>query len=164
MRSAISALVGNIRVGRGNDDFISIDVVDDILGMKAEEVRKRSIAVAFGAVTARIMHPLDVLESRAANYAGIPEKQTPEGLTQLRLAIDVATRFLDTVRKEETLIDAAEIIARIHKVYSSKAAIRHAGIDLLLPLESLKTRSFSTEAGKNFAAIRLPQLMAKSLL
>lgn len=161
LRSAISALVGNIRVGRGNDDFISIDVVDNILGMQAEVVRKHSIAVAFGETTVRIMHPLDILESRAANYAGIPEKQTQEGLTQLRLAVAVAKRFFETVQKEETLINAAEIIARIHKTYSGKAAIRDSGIDLLLPLASLTTRSFSTSAGKNFAAIRLPQLIVK---
>lgn len=158
LRSAISVLVGNVRVGRGNDDFISIDVVDDIFGMKAEAVKKRSIAVTFDEATIRIMHPLDVLESRAANYAGIPAKQTPEGLTQLRLAVAVAKRFFETLRKEETLIDAAEIIAHIHRIYSGKAAIRSSGIDLLSPLESLKTRDFATEAGKNFFAIRLPQL------
>lgn len=160
LRSAISALVGNIRVGRGNDDFISIDVVDRIHGMNAEAVRKRSVEVAFPEFTVRIMHPLDVLESRAANYAGLPEKQTPEGFNQLGLALAVASGFIETVKNEEILIDAAEIIARIHKVYSGKAVIRKSGIDLLLPLEVLKQRVFKTEGGKKFAKLRLPQLIA----
>lgn len=162
LRSAISALVGNIRVGRGKGNFISIDVVDGIHGMKIADVRKHGIEVTFGEATVRIMHPLDVLESRAANYAGLPEKQTPEGLNQLRLAVEVARRYLEEARKEETLIEAAEIIARIHRLYSGKAAIRSSGIDFLSPLDVLASRVFSTSAGRKFADIRLPQLMART--
>ncbi len=159
LRSAISALVGNIRVGRGQGDFISIDVVDGVFGLQTGTVARRGIEVSFGEFAVRIMHPLDVLESRAANYAGLPEKQTPEGLRQLQLALAVAGKFLEQARQEDTLIEAAEIIARIHTVYSGKAAIRNAGIDLRVPLDVLRNCGFTSERGKKFAAIRLPQLL-----
>jgi hypothetical protein len=42
----------------------------------------------------RVIHPMDVLDSRIQNLHVLPEKRTDAGIAQARLAVNVARAFI----------------------------------------------------------------------
>jgi hypothetical protein len=85
----MSALVGTVEKALGGGQFVSFDFIFKVFGMGEAGVRKRSHAVEMLGATVRVMDPLDVLESRLKNLYALPEKQTTNGVDQLRCAIEV---------------------------------------------------------------------------
>src|SRR6266702_3707159 len=56
----------------------------------------------------RATHPLDVLQGRLENVYGLSAKQDEHGVAQLRLAIDIARKFVgDIASQEATGTDAS---------------------------------------------------------
>lgn len=93
-RRALTALVGQAYLDINDDEFINVDVVFRVVGLTQEAIRKRAVRVEVDDTNFSVMHPLDVLRSRAANLYQLVEKQNPKGVMQLALAIDVARQFL----------------------------------------------------------------------
>ncbi len=93
---ALTALVGQAFLELSADEYLNVDVIFKVIGLKAEDVRKRAIKVAFGQGRSPflVMHPLDVLYSRLSNLYKLPDKQNDKGRMQLALAIDVGRAFL----------------------------------------------------------------------
>jgi hypothetical protein len=106
---ALTALVGQAYRDINDDEFINVDVVFKVIGLSQDAIRKRAVRVEFNDTSFIVMHPLDVLHSRLANLYQIAEKQTPKGVMQLELAIDVARQFL---REEARLHPRGAIGAR----------------------------------------------------
>ncbi|HEY4082734.1 MAG TPA: hypothetical protein VGM81_18775 [Burkholderiaceae bacterium] len=91
---ALTALVGQAYFDISDDEFINVDVVFKVLGIKAETVRAHAVRVAHGTRSFLVMHPLHVLLSRQVNLYKLAEKQTPKGVMQMAMAIDMAREFL----------------------------------------------------------------------
>ena len=93
---ALTALVGQAFLELSADEYLNVDVIFKVIGLKAEDVRKRATKVAFGQGRSPflVMHPLDVLYSRLSNLYKLPDKQNDKGRMQLALAIDVGRAFL----------------------------------------------------------------------
>lgn len=132
---ALTALVGQAYLDISDAEYLNVDVIFKVIGLKAEDVRKRArkIAPAQGA-SFLVMHPLDVLHSRLVNLYKLEEKQNDKGRMQLALAIDVARSFL---RREASELDAPET-----------AAGRSPLQDYVSAIEKMAT----TDAGRKVAA------------
>ncbi len=92
---ALTALVGQAYLDISADEYLNVDVVFDVLGIPADAVLARSVAVASEeAGTFLVMHPLHVLRSRLINLYKLADKQNEKGCMQLAMAIDVARAFL----------------------------------------------------------------------
>jgi hypothetical protein len=78
---ALTALVGQAFLELSADEYLNVDVIFKVIGLKAEDVRKRAIKVAFGQGRSPflVMHPLDVLYSRLSNLYKLPDKQNDKG-------------------------------------------------------------------------------------
>ncbi|MGH8574988.1 MAG: c-type cytochrome, partial [Gammaproteobacteria bacterium] len=64
----------------------------------------------------RVIHPIDVLDSRIQNLHLLPGKRTPAGIAQARLAVDVARGFIRSeieTRGERTALKLLERVAEI---------------------------------------------------
>jgi len=75
-----------------------VDFLSGIAGMDTRRVRARAPVVDLpSGAQIRVLHPLDVLESRLRNLQILPTKRNASGVAQARLAIDVARRFLESI-------------------------------------------------------------------
>lgn len=102
---ALTALVGQAFLELSADEYLNVDVIFKVIGLRGDDVRKRAVKVVPGAGRAPflVMHPLDVLFSRLMNLYKLPDKQNDKGRMQLALAIDVGRAFL---RNEAARSDA----------------------------------------------------------
>src|SRR5690606_31041005 len=89
----------------------------DVIGLKRDGVMRRAVTLHLSDGTRlRLLHPLDVLESRLKNLAMLPSKRNDQGIAHARLAVDVARCFLhELIRENEPrlLLNAIERITRV---------------------------------------------------
>jgi hypothetical protein len=93
------------------------------------------------------MHPLDVLMSRIKNLEVLPEKRTPHGEAQARLAVDVAAGFFRELAASAPARELLNAIERVIDIALDPGALKiHAryGIDPLsaIPVSSVRSREF----------------------
>ncbi|MCO5119949.1 MAG: hypothetical protein M9951_09990 [Burkholderiaceae bacterium] len=99
---ALTALVGQAYLDVNDDEFINVDVIFKVIGLPPKAVRARAVRVTVDEMEFAVMHPLDVLRSRLANLYKLADKQTPKGVMQLALAVDVGREFLRSAARETT--------------------------------------------------------------
>lgn len=124
---ALTALVGQAYLEISDEEYLNVDVIFKVIGVKATDVRKRAKRMAShdGAVFL-VMHPLDVLYSRLVNLYELTDKQNDKGKMQLALAIDVARAFL---RSEATEALPDETAAGRSPVQGYVSAIERMAIE-----------------------------------
>jgi hypothetical protein len=132
---------------------VVIDIVHTPLGVPPSEIHRRSISFP----RARLMHPLHVLMSRAANVVRIP-RADPHSLGQLRAAVIVLREFTRTVLERRDLRPAHHLIEEAFKLALTEDGLavwhRHA-IDVF---EAVLT---VPELGPHFLEKRYPQMREK---
>jgi hypothetical protein len=73
-----------------------VDFLSGIVGLDTEAVRRRATVFALEDGTrVKVLHPLDVLESRLRNLESIPAKRNVFGVAQARLAVAVVHAFIE---------------------------------------------------------------------
>lgn len=94
-----------------------VDFLESVAGLVTHDVVRRALLMEIPEVgRLRVMHPIDVLDSRIQNLDLIPAKRTPAGVSQARLAIDVVRRFIQQEigeRGERKTLPKLERIAAI---------------------------------------------------
>jgi hypothetical protein len=130
---------------------IQIDFVTRPLGVQASEIPRKAISFAHG----KVMHPLHVLMSRAANVIHIPRNDSL-ALKQLRAAVFVVREFIRQEHLKTGNIKAAlRLNEEAYKVASGADGIavwkRH-GVDLFAAVTT------EPALGENFLSIRYPQM------
>jgi hypothetical protein len=127
---ALTALVGQAYREISEQEYLNVDVIFKVIGLKAADVRKRAkkIAPQDGAAFL-VMHPLDVLYSRAINLYELADKQNDKGRMQLALGIAVARAFLQDAAKQATPAETAAGRSPIQSYVSAieRMAIQDAG-------------------------------------
>jgi len=89
-----------------------------IAGLDTEAVQRRAVTITLGSgVELRVLHPLDVLESRLQNLLLIPEKRSAAGIAQAQLAVRIVKGFFNRLIKDgastRVIFDAIERIGQI---------------------------------------------------
>lgn len=91
---SLTALVGQAVREISKEEYLNVDVIWNVLGVKQKEIIDRAVKFEVDGLEYLVMHPLHVFKSRITNLYKVPEKQDEKGIYQLRLAIDVAREFL----------------------------------------------------------------------
>ena len=92
---AQTALTGQVTKDLPGNDYINIDILFRMHGATTmPALRARAVQVQLDAATFKILHPMDVLQSRLENLYSLPEKQDEHAVAQLRLAIAMGRAFL----------------------------------------------------------------------
>lgn len=148
-RTAITALIGQVKIPVHDGEFVNVDVLDRLVGVEAGDVRNHASAVTLRGVDFLVMHPIDVFTSRIKNLGELRDKQNPEGIEQARLGVLVAARYIREVAEagEDGQQHASKIIETVVKVAKSSAgrrAARDFGIDFLpaIPAYAIKSQRF----------------------
>jgi hypothetical protein len=157
-RRALTALVGQVQIPRPGGTFLNVDVIHKVVGIDAKAIRKRAVKFEFaeGGETIRfsVMHPLDVLRSRLANLAKVPDKQTPESVRQVRLAIEVARHYIartteegDPADGQKRALKAIEVVAKLARSAAGRNARDKFGLDFLeaIPEDRITAEKFRKE-------------------
>lgn len=104
-----------------------IDFLSGIVGLDTEAIRKRASQLTLADGTrVRLLHPLDVLESRLRNLDALASKQNAIGAAQARLAVSVVRAFIEdymnaagdprTVRQAVKRVEKLALDSRLARV------------------------------------------------
>jgi len=124
-----------------------VDFLSGVAGLTTKDLARRAIEMEVPSIGhLRVIHPIDVLDSRIQNLHLLPEKRTDAGIAQARLAVDVARAF---IRREVATRDeraGLKLLERVADIAGDIAAVRVFllyGIDPLhgVPLEDFRTTS-----------------------
>lgn len=135
-----------------------VDFLDAIIGLRTEGIEGRAPLLALADGTRlRVLHPLDVLESRLQNLAQLAEKRTLQGAAQAHLALEVVRCYLDELLRKDSprrLFDAIERVAQMAQQAALGPVLQEYGLDLLsvVPVDRIPSEEFRTR--------RWPQLLA----
>jgi hypothetical protein len=107
---ALTALIGSAVAPAEGDLVYNVDLLHAVFGLDREDVMANAMEVrSRNGTSFRVMHPLDVLQSRNANLHKLRDKQNALGEQQFRLAIEVARAWLeaqiDDLARETSLSD-----------------------------------------------------------
>jgi len=122
-----------------------VDFLASVAGLATRDVVRRALEMEVPEIgRLRVMHPIDVLESRIQNLALIPAKRTPAGVSQAKLAIDAARAFIIAEIDERGERKALQLLERIAAIAEHNGAMRvflEYDIDPLLavPVEEFRT-------------------------
>jgi hypothetical protein len=126
-RAALTALVGQAVKDLAEDEVLNVDVLHRVFGAD-DALRARAVEVQLEAdLSARVMHPLDVLKSRLDNLHGLREKQNELGKAQLCAAIAMARAFQREAAAAEKRVSARRPTTLRYATFIERLALSAAG-------------------------------------
>jgi len=143
-----------------NGGVKQVDFLSGVAGLTTKDLVRRAVVMELPEMgQVRVIHPVDVLDSRIQNLHLLPEKRTRTGIAQAKLAVDVVRAFISqqvSTRNERT---GLKLLERVAEIAAESAAVRVFllyGIDPLaaIPLEEFRT---TTALHKE----RWPQIVAE---
>lgn len=142
-----------------NGTVKQVDFLSGVVGLTTKDLIRRAVGIDVpGAGALRVIHPIDVLDSRIQNLHALPEKRNKTGVAQAALALDVARACIrDTITGSGERA-ALKLLERVADIAAETAAVRVYllyGIDPLtaVPLEDFRTTSALHK-------VRWPQIVA----
>jgi hypothetical protein len=136
---------GKVSHRLANGTVKQVDFLSGVAGLSTQALLRRAVELDVpGIGHLRVIHPVDVLDSRIQNLYLLPEKRTAAGLAQAALAIDVVAEFVRQQIASRSERMGLRLLERIVEIATGPAAVRvfllH-GIDPLLavPLDAFRT-------------------------
>ncbi len=137
-----------------------VDFLSGVAGLTTKDLVRRAIEVDIPDIgRLRVIHPLDVLDSRIQNLHLLPEKRNAAGIAQARLALGVARAFI--AREVETRGERVglKLLERIAEMAIDIAAVRVFLLYGIDPLEAVPLEQFRTTTALH--TVRWPQIVAE---
>lgn len=135
-----------------------VDFLSGVAGLDTRSLERRAAEVEIPEIgRLRVIHPIDVLESRIQNLHLLAEKRTKTGVAQALLAVDVARAFIRHTIAVQGERAALKLLERILVIAGGTAGLRvHAKFDVE-PLNAVPLDDFRTTPA--FHSVRWPQAL-----
>jgi hypothetical protein len=137
-----------------------VDFLSGVVGLTTKDLVRRAIEMEIPDIgRLRVIHPVDVLDSRIQNLHLLPEKRTDAGIAQALLAVDVARAF---IRQEVATRDeraGVKLLERVAEIASDIAAVRVFLLYGIDPLKAVPLEDFRTTSALH--KVRWPQIVAE---
>jgi hypothetical protein len=137
-----------------------VDFLSGVAGLTTKDLARRAIEMEMPNIgRLRVIHPIDVLDSRIQNLHLLPEKRTDAGVAQARLAVDVARAF---IRQEVATRDeraGLKLLERVADIAGDIAAVRVFLLYGIDPLKGVPLEDFRTTSALH--KVRWPQIVAE---
>jgi hypothetical protein len=137
-----------------------VNFLSGVVGLTTKDLARRAIELEMpGIGQLRVIHPIDVLDSRIQNLHSLPAKRTDAGIAQARLAVDVARAF---IRQEVATRDeraGLKLLERVADIASDIAAVRVFLLFGIDPLKGVPLEDFRTTSALH--KVRWPQIVAE---
>ena len=137
-----------------------VDFLSGVVGLTTKDLVRRAIEMEMpDSGHLRVIHPIDVLDSRIQNLHLLPEKRTDAGIAQGRLAVDVARAFIrqEVVTRDERA--GLKLLERVADIASDIAAVRVFLLYDIDPLKAVPLEDFRTTS--TLHRVRWPQILAE---
>src|ERR1700680_122993 len=136
-----------------------VDFLSGVVGLTTKDLVRRAIEMEIPNIgRLRVIHPVDVLDSRIQNLHLLPEKRTDAGIAQARLAVDVARAFIlqEVATRDERV--GLKLLERIADIASDIAAVRVFLLYDIDPLKAVPLEDFRTTTSLH--KVGWPQMVA----
>lgn len=137
-----------------------VDFLSGVAGLTTKDLARRAIEMDIPDIgRLRVIHPVDVLDSRIQNLHLLPEKRNDAGIAQARLALGVARAFIarEVVTRGER--SGLKLLERIAEIAIDIAAVRVFLLYDIDPLEAVPLEQFRTTTALH--KVRWPQVVAE---
>lgn len=116
----------------GYDQPVLIDYLASIMGAESKDVQESAVVVEFEGEPLRVLHPVQLLQTKIWNPYRLENKRTPEGIEQARLAIEVVCAFIGQAEMDQKdLLDVMEGIGKFAATAPARFAAENYGLDCL---------------------------------
>jgi hypothetical protein len=138
---------GKVTLRMPDNSIKQVDFLFAVAGLTTTDIVRRAIEMRVPDIgTVRVMHPIDVLDSRIQNLLLIPAKRTKAGIAQAHLSVAVVRAFIQNEIQRGGEKPALKLLERVAAIAGSPGAIRvflTYGVDPLLavPMEDFRTTS-----------------------
>ena len=137
-----------------------VDFLSGVVGLTSKDLARRAVEMEVPDIgLLRVIHPIDVLDSRIQNLHLLPEKRTAAGIAQARLAVDVAREFIrqEVATRGERV--GLKLLERIADIAADIAAVRVFLLYDIDPLQAVPLEDFRTTSALH--KVRWPQIVAE---
>lgn len=137
-----------------------VDFLSGVVGLTTKDLARRAIEMDIPDIgRLRVIHPVDVLDSRIQNLHLLPEKRNNAGIAQARLALRVVHAFIakEVATRGERL--GLKLLERIAEMATDIAAVRVFLLYGIDPLEAVPLEQFRTTTALH--KVRWPQILAE---
>ena len=137
-----------------------VDFLSGVVGLTSKDLARRAVEMEVPDIgLLRVIHPIDVLDSRIQNLHLLPEKRTDAGIAQARLAVDVAREFIrqEVASRGERV--GLKLLERIADIAADIAAVRVFLLYDIDPLQAVPLEDFRTTSALH--KVRWPQIVAE---
>jgi hypothetical protein len=137
-----------------------VDFLSGVVGLTTKDLARRAVELEIPTIgRLRVIHPIDVLDSRIQNLHLLPGKRTDAGIAQARLAVDVARAYIRhevATRDERT---GLKLLERVADIAGDIAAVRVFLLHGIDPLTAVPLEDFRTTSALH--KVRWPQIVAE---
>jgi hypothetical protein len=137
-----------------------VDFLSGVVGLTTKDLARRAIELEVPDIgRLRVIHPIDVLDSRIQNLHLLPEKRTAAGIAQAWLAVDVALEFIrrEVAARGERV--GLKLLERVADIAADMAAVRVFLLYGIDPLKAVPLEDFRTTSALH--KVRWPQIVAE---
>lgn len=137
-----------------------VDFLSGVVGLSTKDLARRAVELEVPDIgRLRVIHPIDLLDSRIQNLGLLPEKRTVAGVAQARLALDVARAFIRREVGEHGERIGLKLLERIAEIAAEVAAVRAFLLYGIDPLQAIPLDEFRTTSALHRR--RWPQIVAE---
>jgi len=142
-----------------NGSVKQVDFLSGVVGLTTKDLVRRAVELEIaGAGLLRVIHPIDVLDSRIQNLHTLPEKRTRAGIAQAQLAVAVARACIRSEIAASGERAALKLLERVADIAMDIAAVRVFLLYAVDPLAAVPLEDFRTTSALHKQ--RWPQILA----
>jgi hypothetical protein len=124
-----------------------IDLLSGVIGLTTLDVKRRAIEMDVPEIgSLRVMHPIDVLDSRIHNLDLLPAKRNVAGIAQGKLATFMVRAFIARELESRGERVALKLLERVAAVAAEPGAVRIFLLYGIDPLNAVPVEDFRTSA------------------
>ncbi len=137
-----------------------VDLLSGVVGLTTLDVKRRAIEMEVPEIgTLRVMHPIDVLDSRIHNLVLLPEKRNAAGIAQGQLAVAMVRAFMAREIETRGERSALKLLERVAAIAAEPGAVRIFLLYGIDPLAAVSLEDFRTTSALHTR--RWPQITAE---
>jgi hypothetical protein len=143
-----------------NGGIKQVDFLSGVAGLTTKDLARRAIEMEVPEIgLLRVLHPIDVLDSRIQNLHLLPEKRTDAGVAQAHLAVGVARAFIRQEVGTRGERVGLKLLERVAEIAGDIAAVRVFLLYGIDPLEAVPVEDFRTTSALH--KVRWPQIISE---
>ena len=148
---------GKVTHRLANGKVKQVDFLSGVVGLTTKDLLRRAVELEVPEIgVLRVLHPIDVLDSRIQNLHSLPGKRNAAGRAQAALATDVVRAYIRVEIETRGERAALKLLERVVEIAGDISAIKVFLLYAIDPLNAVPVESFTMTPSLH--STRWPQL------